>query len=107
MGGWFTEAATDEKDAEVVVTVGREGWSSEEAEVLRALPATKKFCQCVGDENCPGAPTPFKSNLTVVYRLTNDRLHPTEESRKVLQEISAQWGHSAFLKAWNLKMRGF
>jgi len=107
MVGWSTKAATDDNDAELVVTVHREGWSTKEAEALRALPATKKFCKCGGDESCPGAPTPPESDLTVVYRLTNDRLHPTKESQKVLAETSAQWGHSAFLDAWNMKMRGF
>jgi hypothetical protein len=105
--GWSVTAATDQRDAEVQVRVGRKGWSTKDAEALRARPETKKFCQCAGSDHCPGAPTPPSSELTVAYRLTNDRLQPTEESRKALDEISAQWGHSAFLESWNMKMRGF
>lgn len=107
MVGWETKAATADESAEVQVRVAKEGWTTKEAEALRALPATKKFCECAGGENCPGLPTPPKSTSTVIYRLTNDQLHPSEASKLVLAEIAEQWGHQSFLEAWNLKMRGF
>jgi hypothetical protein len=107
VNGWSVTAATDQGDAEVLVKVGRRGWSTEEAAAVRALPATKTFCQCVGSDDCPGAPNPPESDLMIAYRLTDDRLQPAEEARKTLAEISAQWGHSALLKSWNMKMRGF
>jgi len=60
----------------------------------------------VGGKDCPGIVIPTEAK-TLVYRLTNDQLHPTEASKQVLAEIAQQWGHHSFLKAWNLKMRGF
>jgi hypothetical protein len=107
MAEWDTKAATADRDAEVVVKVGREGWSTKQADTLRASRATKKFCECVDSDACPGEPTPPAGTATIVYRLSNDQLHPTEESKKALAEIAAQWGHSADLKAWNLTMRGY
>lgn len=104
---WATRAATTNTDAEVLVTVRGEGWSTRQAASLRALPATKKFCKCVGNDKCAGAPKPPVKTTTIVYRLARGRLHPTAGSRKVLREIAAQWNHSAFLKAWNLTMRGY
>ena len=104
---WSTKPATAEQDAEVIVKVGREGWSTQQAELLRASPATKQFCRCVDEESCPGQPTPPSGVATIVYRLSNDRLYPTAGSKMVLQQIAAQWGHSEFLGAWNLKMRGY
>lgn len=107
MGGWSIIAATADNDAQVLVTVSKTGWSTKEAEAVRALPAMKKFCECVGGENCPGEPIPPKGTSTIVYRLKDGQLNPTDESRKVLGEIAAQWGHSPFLRDWNLTMRGF
>ncbi len=86
---------TPDHDGEVVVNVRREGWSTAEAAALRALPATKKFCECAGDGDCHDGPPPPVSTATVVYRLANDRLNPTAESRRALSEIAAQWGHHA------------
>ncbi len=103
---WSTRAATATNDAEIVVSVERGGWSTKQAKSLRTLPATKKFCTCVGDEECPGEPTPPVDTVTIVYRLTKGELRPTPASRKVLGEIAAQWGHHAWLKDWNLAMRG-
>jgi hypothetical protein len=107
MVGWETTDATADSDAEVRVTVAKEGWTTTEARTLRSLPKMKKFCQCVGEDGCPGAPTPPTETSTVVYRLTKDQLHPTEASKPILGRIAEQWGHSPFLKAWNLRMRGF
>src|SRR5688572_32604652 len=97
MVGWETKAATRDQDAEVHVRVEREGWPSKEAESLR----TKKFCECLGREDCPPVPTPPTAASTVVYRLTHGKLQPSEASQQVLEEIAAQWGHNSFLEAWN------
>ncbi len=107
MATWSTKAATAVNDPEIIVTVGREGWSTKQADYLRTRPATKKFCECVGDEKCPGEPTPPSETKTIVYRLSRDQLQPTAESKKVLAEIAAQWGHHPGLEAWNLTMRGY
>ena len=107
MVGWETKPATRTTDAEVHVSVAKEGWTTQEAAALRALPNTKKFCECAGAEDCAGFPAPPEETSTVVYRLTNDQLRPSEESKQLLAKIAAQWGHNRFLKAWNLQMRGY
>jgi hypothetical protein len=107
VGGWETKDATTDSDAEVRVTVAKEGWTTKEVAALKALPGTKRFCQCGGGDDCPGEPPPPTETSTIVYRLTNDQIHPTEESKQILGKIAEQWGHSSFLKAWNLQMRGF
>lgn len=105
---WSTKAATADSVAEVLVTVHGEGWSAKQAESLRGLPVSNEYCKCAEtSEHCTGAPTPPVSTQTIVYQLEKDLLRPTAESRSVLGEIAGQWGQSAFLKAWNLTMRGY
>jgi hypothetical protein len=106
MAEWSTKDETAANDAEILVKVAREGWSTKQAKSLRNVPATKKFCECVGADDCAGEPTPPVETTTIVYRLANGELRPTASSRKVLGEIAAQWGHHPGLKAWNLAMRG-
>jgi hypothetical protein len=76
------------QDAALVVKVQRQGWSGAEAKRWRALPSTKKFCECAGAEACVGEPTQPTATSTLGYRLSNGQ-------------------HDANLDAWNLTMRGY
>jgi hypothetical protein len=105
--GWETKDGTESSDAEVRITVSKEGWTTKEAAILRTQPDIKNFCRCVGEESCHGEPKTPTKTTTIVFTLTKDQLHPMSESKATLEEISSQWGHSSFLNSWNLKMRGF
>lgn len=106
MTGWETRDASATAAAEVRVTVDKEGWTTLEAAALRARPQVKKYCDCVGAEDCPGEPTAPTETSTVVYALTGNQLRPTQPSEAMLRKIAAQWGHNAALDNWNLMMRG-
>jgi hypothetical protein len=103
---WTTKAGTATSSAEIVVAVESEGWSTKQAAQLRTRPSTQKFCTCDADE-CPDQPIPPAAKKTITYRLHHDTLTPTAASKRVLQQIAAQWGHNAGLEAWNLAMRGY
>jgi hypothetical protein len=104
---WETKDGTESTDAEVRITVSKEGWTTKEAAILRAQSNTKAFCRCVGADDCPGERKAPKKTSTLVFVLTKDQLHPTSASKTTLGEIASQWGHNSFLNNWNLKMRGF
>ena len=104
---WATIDASKDEPAKITARVQREGWSTKEAAALRSQKRSQKYCKCAGAEECADEPKPPEKDLKVTYRLLSDELRPTKESKEVLKQIRAQWGHNDSLGVWNMKMRGF